>query len=804
LDIAFWAKKNVEVIKAGFDDFMRELVARLPPISRVVRVEEQVLELPIRKHYRTKATESELLRGALETDLTLVRDGMPVSPQNPKKFYEGYDTGWGAIAQSLDFPRKVVEEILYQSVLEEKSQTGARLFVLKGPAGSGKTIAMKRAAWEAAASLECLVLWMDQAGALNPEVFIELYGLTSKRIFVFVDRGALHVDKVDALLHIAQQRNIPLTVIVAERYSEWNVYCAKLQRSWHPVELRLGNLSVNEIEALLDLLKKHDALGLLTEKSRPDQVKAFSEKADRQLLVALHEVTLGKPFEDIVFEEYQRIVPQEAQRLYLDICTLNQFGVRVRAGMISRISGIRFKDYEADFFDPLEKIILTSRDPYSGDFQYRARHSRVASLVFRQACPSDEERIHQLVRMIHGFDIGYSIDRHALEDLTRGRRLAETLRSADSGRQIYEAALEIAPDTAFLFQQWAIFEMNHLSGSLSKADGLANRGRDIDPKSTAIIHTQAEISRRLALEAKSPLLKEQLRKQSRARLSEIGANDNNSYVASTRCKLHVDELEDLLEVIGDKPRPQDEQALIEKARDTETALSRATQQFPDEPDLMQIEARLRELLKQKDRAIRALERALAAGPKGSGVAIRLARAYRDRKLNEKALTTLEQVLENNPDDKQACIEIAKLLLSDPSASREKIERYFARSYDKGDNNFDARFLHAQYLFMIGKASEAMALFEEIDRLANPEFRQMPPSFDTPVTALLGRYNGAIEKKADTYIFIRSSVYPPSIYASDRTTEARIWQQLEFGTEVNFKVSFNRKGPVAIDLREGRI
>ena len=77
-----------------------------------------------------------------------------------------------------------------------------------------------------------------------------------------------------------------------------------------------------EIEGLLDLLDRHDCLGLLKEKRREDQVKAFAERADRQLLVALHELTQGKPFEEIILAEHQRVYPEQARQLYLDIATM--------------------------------------------------------------------------------------------------------------------------------------------------------------------------------------------------------------------------------------------------------------------------------------------------------------------------------------------------------------------------------------------------------------------------------------------------------------------------------------------------
>ena len=278
----------------------------------------------------------------------------------------------------------------------------------------------------------------------------QLCRLTGKRIFLFIDKIALHVDAVQALFATARSNSTPITIIGAERLNEWNVYCEKLQQTAKPTEIAVRNLSMPEIESLLDLLTRHNALGCLSGESRAAQIRAFSERAERQLLVALHEATHGKPFEQIVYDEYIGIVPEQARRLYLDICTMHQFNVPARAGTISRISGIHFTDYKAKFIKPLENVVLTDRDRYTGDYHYKARHARIAQIVFHRVCVTDQERADQLIRIASSLDIGYSADSKALAEIVRAKRLRDELNTVEPGRSIYRAALEAAPDTPFM------------------------------------------------------------------------------------------------------------------------------------------------------------------------------------------------------------------------------------------------------------------------------------------------------------------------------------------------------------------
>ena len=79
-------------------------------------------------------------------------------------------------------------------------------------------------------------------------------------------------------------------------------------------------------------------------------------------MVALHEATSGKPFEDIIADEYAEVKPELAQLMYLGVCFLNRFDVPVRAGIIARVFGIRFTDFKERFFKPLEQVVITRYD----------------------------------------------------------------------------------------------------------------------------------------------------------------------------------------------------------------------------------------------------------------------------------------------------------------------------------------------------------------------------------------------------------------------------------------------------------
>ena len=164
---------------------------------------------------------------------------------------------------NLDVQRSFSDSVLVDAILlSEESRQTVELFMLKGPGGNGKSVSLKRIAWESGVTYDLLVLHTVTSAGLRIEPLSEIYRLTGKRIFLFVDRVALFRDELKVLLERAKQQSLQLTVIGAERNNEWNIYCEELE-SFLCQEFSVGYLNRQEINELLDLLERHKALGLL-------------------------------------------------------------------------------------------------------------------------------------------------------------------------------------------------------------------------------------------------------------------------------------------------------------------------------------------------------------------------------------------------------------------------------------------------------------------------------------------------------------------------------------------------------------
>jgi hypothetical protein len=347
---------------------------------------------------------------------------------------------------------------------------------------------------------------------------------------------------------------------------------------------------------LLVKLEEHNSLGVLNELTKEQRVQAFLQRAQRQLLVALHEATQGRRFEEIIVDEYNRVEPLEARQLYLDVCTLNRLGVGVRAGLVSRVSGIRFTDFHDRLLKPLDRVVSAYRDRYAADMMYTARHPHIAEIVFSNVLLDAEDRYGQMLNILQAMNLSYSSDAEAFRQLSRERTILETFhQSRELGRAFYSLAEKIAPDNPHLLQQKAIFEMSGSDEDLSAAEDALDRAVELAGHDRSIRHSSAMLARQQAQRATDPLLREKYRRTARERLGAVTRSDaRRPHGFHTAALLYFDELKDAL-----AGGLSDSRLIVSICNDFEATMARALQKFPDEGELLSLQSEYYDLIRKR-------------------------------------------------------------------------------------------------------------------------------------------------------------------------------------------------------------
>ncbi len=247
----FWADKRFTTLNATLEDFVSSLARHSTGIAAEIRTEHD--EFPVYKELTSpRAALSDKCRAFLENDIDYVHPAMAVEHCDPMHFYKGFSQGWEPIAAKLDCPRRLCAFLLEKLI--DADEAGVPFHLIRAGAGAGKTVLLRRIAWDAVEDLDLFCLYLRENADLDVGAVLEVCSNTDQRVHLIVDGAATRVTQLNDLLFRASKANLKLTVVAAERSNEWNNvnnYCSYGTATDH----ELFYLNSTEVRHLLGLLR---------------------------------------------------------------------------------------------------------------------------------------------------------------------------------------------------------------------------------------------------------------------------------------------------------------------------------------------------------------------------------------------------------------------------------------------------------------------------------------------------------------------------------------------------------------------
>jgi tetratricopeptide (TPR) repeat protein len=385
-------------------------------------------------------------------------------PASAERYYKGDMHGWGVIQQQLDVRRNVHlvgegrldYERLCQIILDlsAKKQPSLSFVLLTAEAGSGKTTLLFRIGYSLYRKQReydrYRILRLKGNAPFHLDSLVRFQQDSGKHLYVLVDIYNVHRYKEDleGVTRELSTRNIPVTIIAAARYNEWNhIGGWQIIKAQKTFDVELGRLNRRETENLLDLLQAHGQLGELTDLTREQQVHKFlaSSGADKQLLVALLEATHGDEFGNILMSEYNNLQPKVAQKAYRFVCLCYAYGILLPMDLLRRIlelnEPLAFHD---QVLWPAQMVILEEYD-FDETRCVRARHRRIAEVLKQRLRKlNDHSYLSQMLLSIIGqVDEYETTERYVLLKLLRGLATDADHRS---GKEVVGKILEHGAD----------------------------------------------------------------------------------------------------------------------------------------------------------------------------------------------------------------------------------------------------------------------------------------------------------------------------------------------------------------------
>jgi cold shock CspA family protein/tetratricopeptide (TPR) repeat protein len=795
----FWSEKKISALDLTFKDFMVGVDTELSNTDKNLSLLINNKSHPVQKWFCENTPPSNELIEMLSSSVDLVSDELTGSSFKVEDFFRGFDFEWGPIEKKIPIIRRLQTQII-QSVVEKPDadrSSPTEFFTVKGEAGSGKTILLRMVAWQAYSMNLGVVLWVKRTSIPDVDLMEELINKTKERIFLVWDDAAVNSIEMARFFHKARSRKLPISLLTAERFNEWNVKCDDLDLLVTN-EYKLNYLSETEINDLVLKLELYGCLGPnLKNKSHVDRCNEFRDMYGRQLLVALHESTMGEPFEDIVFNEYQGITPESAKSIYLTVCTLNRLRVPVRAGLISRIHDISFDQFKDVLYKPLEKVVIAKGSGYE-DIHYISRHPEIAEIVFRMSLDNARDRYNEYIRIINKLNISYSSDNDSFRQLMRAKALNELFPSYEDVNAIYNHAIKSLGREPYVLQQMAIYERIRPNGSLDKAIDLLVEAADKASHDPSILHSLQTIWRDKARGSSGLSERKKCRSEARSYLTQIRQKwGERSILSTSLIELSLDDLRDLL-----KDEFCTSAALEDCIRKIQKDISENKQKHPSDGNIYKLESQFFDLIDENEKTITSLEKSFELNDYEPYLAIKLSSIYCAKDKVEKAKTVLEKALGRRRGDHSINFEYAEVLRKEGISINTDLLYYYRRAFTPNDRNYEAQFWFARFAFNSidgGNRKLASELFSSlrdarVSHDSRVKVRDLDQTGDNPRIL-----KGNIVKRRDGYGFIQVDGVESEVFFPESEVDEDIWDATQEGDRVSFNLGFSYKGPVCCNI-----
>ena len=701
-----WDQRKVELLDTTMEEFVRAVALLRDPAEQLVQIGSAV-ELPtFLRDINPTSAEAEELVWAFEFPER--DDGDP----DPHLFLRGGEASWSVIREGFDASRALADDILEDLLSDAAgappsgSRGSTKVYLITAPAGYGKTTLARRIAWELQHNWSKPVVWVRHPARLQLDLLDLAAQHASDRLFVFVDNAADAGVNVTNSIERAKRRGMPVSIVVVERMNEWVAATAQSPLEADS-EYSLNPITDSEAQRLVIVLRRADELGVLAGLDEAEQIRRLVERAGRELLVGLREATEDERFDLIVLNEYRGIPTNVAQRAYLIVCALFQFGIALRAGLLSRATGIPIIELPERVLTPTRRIVIEDEVRPWEQPTFRARHSVIAQVVFSRALPTSSDKLREISAILRQLDYGYRDDRRAFLRLISARWLRDNGLSAGDIADLYRLARRLRPEDATVVQQEAL-SLRFVDPDAARR--LLNEAGELAPSDDSIQHSQALLILDEAKTATSPQDARRLFDRAEnefERLRRRRPDNGASYVSLVDLHLAKSERAE---------HPTDQLRLIAQA---DRLLSSAFSSCAPTSYLLEASARVEEAAGNLEAAEEDMHSAAVA----AGGDVHVWRAYARFLLRhrgaEAAIAALNEGLNLVPADGKLNYDLARVLETHDSSRESEILRAYEYAVGDPATGFTPKLDLAIYLDLRGRPDDAEEHFVELRTLNLP-------------------------------------------------------------------------------------
>lgn len=455
------------------------------------------------------AIESESISSSSKRSLTSFSEffhRVPVdlkSGRSRSLYLLGASPQWEDILSDLDAPRSITERIFNEVNKALERDSNIQLFALLGSAGCGKSTILRRLGVNLSRSGRMVYLTNSEE-LPKPSDFAKALDAIPKRTVLLFDNAEIALNLLPAICSTLANVDRPPIILFASRTNDFDRKIGKFTDNIKIHEVHIPRLRRKEIIAIIEKLEENSLLGRLQGLNSEQRIKEFEERADKQILVAMREATSGYGFDQILKDEFQTLVPDEAKILYLCVALATEAGYRITKQEF--VGCARTSPAEALHLlaRNLRDIVITSG---VSDELLMLRHKTIAEYAIDGFAPRPilREAYIRLLRVLASETIGkhwrtrtFGLYRDLINHLTIYTRFENDI---DEARSIYDALQKYLRRDAQFWLQYGSLELE--DGNLQFAENYINAAESIDPDNTFIQNAKGHLLIKKGIEAES-------------------------------------------------------------------------------------------------------------------------------------------------------------------------------------------------------------------------------------------------------------------------------------------------------------
>jgi energy-coupling factor transporter ATP-binding protein EcfA2 len=308
-----------------------------------------------------------------------------IEPPSPHRslFLLGAAPQWDDLAAGLDASREVNEAVLKQADLAFGGEAPPTLLIT-GYRGSGKSTLLMRSGLSMTSSGR-LVFHAYAENLPDPVNLARAVAALDRQTVLCIDDGEWIAGRLSEYQAELNKLAVPPLMIVTIRTNA--LHLLPESESLARQEVAIGDLSEADVDSVIGVLKRTQMLGRMTGKPIRVIRDAFMERARKQLLVAMREVTAGERFDKIIRKEFREIEDPELRVVYLCACLAS-----AHTASLTRRQLLAVSEYPpARLLSALERELRQLLIPAAGyEDRWVARHPLIAELIIDRLAPRDE------------------------------------------------------------------------------------------------------------------------------------------------------------------------------------------------------------------------------------------------------------------------------------------------------------------------------------------------------------------------------------------------------------------------------